>query len=102
MKKAFLMTAMQCHGGCGFMATLNPPSIFPTEESMAKAGSAMHKQSPLICGNPMLIIAYSNVLVSNKLVIEAPPTIDVQVNNPERHNGGQGNRIIVPPGVGGG
>ena len=102
MKKAFLMTAMQCHS-CGFMATLNPPCIFPTEDSIMKAASMMHSQDKTrMCITPLFIIAYSNVLVSNQLTLQEPTDVRIQANNPEQHNGGQGSRIIVPPGVTGG
>jgi hypothetical protein len=71
MKKAHLMSSVQCHG-CGLVANLNQPTIMATEQDMIKSALEVHKSSGVICPEKKLVIIYANALVANSLI--APKT----------------------------
>lgn len=79
MKDAYLMTGVQCHK-CGMIANLANPAIFPSKQLMISAAREVHKQSKIICPEPLFVIGYQSVLVSNALVFTPPTTVNVEKN----------------------
>lgn len=86
MKRAYILVAVQC-SNCKVAGPVNPPLIFFRESEVIAAGSAMHKDSGVICTNPMLMLAYNHAFVSNNVGVQAPKSIIHLPNGSTNGNG---------------
>lgn len=70
MKQGYVITLINCQS-CKQANSMQSLEFCATVDDVKIRARQIHKASQLVCGNPKLIIVFSNALIANDLLLNA-------------------------------